>query len=468
MQKLAYFLISIKILTFLEITDVIAQNWFNGNTDDDFQEVVLPNIRLEGVRANALDQSNGIEGISFDFDLDYLNGYTNMLGKSYELFVYFVDPRGQRVKATNPNGVYSDRKGNLILTKSFTITKYLPVFDETKDPTKKIHDGDTGLTFEIPPKRYYALKTFLPYYAIKTNSRKDTITAHFWVKENSINILDSTKVVSYRYFGGIREHEMYLSKPSMLNLRISVDEIEAMSTDKRGQKWDMFDLQQEGTEPPDMQWMVSLQTKYKTDRIYTSEYASNTHFNKWHHTYSPLFQVCTNDPLTITVVDTDYLKNPDQIGSWRGTVSTIRQLALKNAEISFGRVKRLRFNLPHSSLQIKFGKLKLERHQSWDFHSLFYDIESPDIFIQVKNNLGEVLLKSEVKDNTFVAEWENMLIQFVPKTNDRLFVEVYDADLVQDDLIGILEVPIATLFEKIGDRYFLNKEGVGQLEVVVK
>lgn len=429
-----------------------------------FKKEVNPNLRLDGVRANAIATSNRIQGINFELDV-LLNGETSMAGKKFELYLLFEDKNGELLKVSRAGSIYGGENGELVLPKSFTVNQFVPIWDQGGGMVRKITDHDTQLTKTISPNQFYRIETFMPYYAMDLPSKNTPINVRFFYREDRFNFRDTLEVSTYNYFEGIQEHELVTNKPAVRSLKVSIDEVEATKLDRQGQKWDMLDFQNDGTEAPDMQWTVSMKTAYKTENIFISATSENTYFNKWHHTYTPRFNVSEGDGITFQVMDADYIKAPDFMGTWTGSFKEILDASLTRKELGFDRVKRMLFNVPRSDINFRVREVRVDTSKRWDVYSIMYDVEAPDLYIHLIDGANQKVAVSSVVENNYVARWENVRVQLEPKPESSVMVKVMDDDVVDDDVVGVVEIPLHVLLYGSQKEYVFKGEGV---EVVVE
>lgn len=430
-----------------------------------FVREVNHNLRLDGVRANAATQNNGIQGILFELDL-MMNGETSMAGKKFELYLLFEDANGEAIQVSRAESVYAGDNDVLALSKSFSVSQFVPIWDQKGGVVRKITDHDTKEAVTVSGKdAFYPLATFMPYYAMQLPAKNSKVNVRFFYREDRFNFRDTVAVNTYHYFEGIQEHELVTNKPAVRSMKVGIDEIEAMKLDKNGQKWDVLDFQNDGTEAPDIQWSVSLQTTYKNDPIFTSAASENTYFNKWHHAYSPRFIVSESDKVTFEVVDVDYIKSPDVMGSWAGTFQEMLGAALDRKELGFGKVKRMLLNVPRSDLKFRVAEVRVDTSKRWDVYSVMYDVEAPDLYVTLTDDANLQLAKSKIVENSYQASWEDVRVQLEPKLGASVLVKVMDDDLIDDDLVGVVEVPLSILLNGNQQEYVFRGEGV---EVVVR
>jgi len=243
-------------------------------------------------------------------------------------------------------------------------------------------------------------------------------------------------------------------------VKMGVDELQANEKDADGKDWD-WDIMKDNKKAPDMYWRVEIVTDYKSETIYTAKSSEDTYFNKWLYEYTPTFTISKGDYITITVLDKDWMKEPDILGTWSAPIDMIVKRATQGTEIEFGNVKRMILSPPNMVLEVIITSIKVDTTQKdWDFDGGFFDgASAPDLLCKITKSDGGVLYQSEVADNTYDLKLFNARFMADVSSKETLIIELFDKDWVQDDSMAQFTLPLSDLINQKKAR-ILQKNGI--------
>ncbi len=425
-----------------------------------FKQETIKSLTVEKVTFEDAVKSKGISGFSLRLHLtEKVEG--SLLGLNHALLVAFNKADGKPLKSLNRFSIYSNKQGEVVYAKGFKINKGPQIISFNSNSATTVTDLETDK--EIKTKgddKHFPLTVFIPYYVLDFPSGKQELTAQFYFAEKFYKLLDTTKTVLYKRPAGQQTYRFEVDKPIAQTVKMGVDELQATEKDGDGKDWD-WDITSISKKAPDMYWRVELVTDYKKEVIYTSKSSEDTYFNKWLYEYTPVFTISKGDYITITVLDKDWMKEPDIMGTWSAPMDKIVERATKGTEISFANVKRMILNPPNMVLEAVISHVKVDTSQKdWDIDvGVFEGAFAPDLQCKVTEGDGNVLYQSEVADNTYELKLFNARFMVDVGSKETLTIEVIDKDWVQDDVMVSFSLPLNELVQQKKPR-ILQKNGV--------